>query len=291
MLRADLHVHSNHSTGTKIWVEGLNTPTELVKQAERISVDVLALTDHNSIAGLREAKIAAKRAGIVFIPGEEVSTKQGHMLALGIEELIPEGTPFEEALDRVHEQGGIAVAPHPFDLKNAGLGYNATYCDAIEVFNAINLDRVSNWSAKRFAKKLDKPMTAGSDAHCVEMMGRGITLVDGDADIDSVLRAILKSKCSVECSYVPISVLQYWSIRRLQLSYNYVLDYIHRHYPAPKRWLSSKLLALSKYSPGKIDYFFQAMAYVTLFPVMVYSGVKTAGRVLSWKLRDLTHEG
>lgn len=64
---ADLHIHSNYSDGT-------NSPKELVEMAKRNNVSALALTDHDSIDGIREAQEAASINGVKVIPAVEIST-------------------------------------------------------------------------------------------------------------------------------------------------------------------------------------------------------------------------
>lgn len=62
----DLHTHSTASDGTL-------APAELVRRAAEAGVDVLALTDHDETCGLAEAATAARRYGIGFVPGAEIS--------------------------------------------------------------------------------------------------------------------------------------------------------------------------------------------------------------------------
>lgn len=86
MLRADLHCHSRVS-------DGLLTPTELVLHAASREVDMLALTDHDDVAGVAEASRAAIEAGVTFVPGVEISVSWGehslHIVGLGVDPLNP----------------------------------------------------------------------------------------------------------------------------------------------------------------------------------------------------------
>lgn len=85
-LRYDLHCHSTVSDGTL-------TPTAVVERAASRGVDVLALTDHDEIAGLSEARWAAARTGIQFIDGTELSVSWRditlHIVGLGIDPESP----------------------------------------------------------------------------------------------------------------------------------------------------------------------------------------------------------
>lgn len=84
MLRYDLHSHSTVSDGTF-------TPTELVRHAAALGVDVLALTDHDVTAGLLEAGQVAAETGVSLVPGVEISVTWAHQLlhivGLGIDPL------------------------------------------------------------------------------------------------------------------------------------------------------------------------------------------------------------
>ena len=82
MLRYDLHCHSTRS-------DGVLAPADVMRRAAARGVDVVALTDHDELAGLDEAREAARGAGMRFIDGSELSvTWQGdtvHVVALGID--------------------------------------------------------------------------------------------------------------------------------------------------------------------------------------------------------------
>ncbi|WP_062517694.1 PHP domain-containing protein [Demequina gelatinilytica] len=77
-MRIDLHTHSNVSDGT-------GTPAQVMRDAAAAGLDVVALTDHDSVDGWEEAAAEAARLGLRFVPGIEVSAKDRwvsiHMLA------------------------------------------------------------------------------------------------------------------------------------------------------------------------------------------------------------------
>jgi predicted metal-dependent phosphoesterase TrpH len=98
---------------------------------------VIATTDHDSIAGAKEAARLARQFGIDVIIGEEVSTADGHLLALFIDAFLPPRRPAAETIAAIHTQGGLAIAPHPFDrsvpsLGRTGLQHDDWNFDAIE---------------------------------------------------------------------------------------------------------------------------------------------------------------
>ncbi len=269
----ELHSHTTHSRGTQVPVEGLNTPEEMVRHAKSIGLGAIAITDHNKIEGALEAKKYARKYGVVVIPGEEVSTYSGHMLALGVEELIQPGMTVEETIDKIHDLGGITIGDHPFDIHNDGIREKAKLTDAIEIFNAINMDRITNRRAKKFAAIHKKPQVAGSDAHCVEMLGHGINEIDAN-DVDGILSSIKKGNVKIRARYIPAHVLMRWSINRLKYSYPYTMDYINKHYSGPKKIVSRNMLGLVNKSPGNIDYLMKSIAYFGLGSAFVYSAFK-----------------
>jgi len=252
-------------------IEGLNRPREIVAHARKLGMKILALTDHDTMEGVREAMKEARKLGILLVPGEEVSTQQGHVLALGITEPVKSGRDILETIEDIHEQGGVAIAAHPFDLRRKGCGTNAIYCDAIEVFNAFDVERASNWRAKHFALRNGMPVTAGSDAHMLAMLGHGVTILPDCYTVDEVIRAIKHGKTRVEGRYIPTSLIVDWATRRLKYSYYYVRNYILHNYSKPKRLVSLKLLKLVERSPGRIDYLFKGMGYFAAGLVISYA--------------------
>lgn len=240
-MRLELHCHSHYSRGRKIPVEGLDSPADLVRTAKKLGLGGIALTDHDSDRGWKEAAEEARKQGMLFIPAIEISSLQGHVIGLGLNEYISSGLPLDDTLEKIHEQGGVSVAAHPFDIRREGLGKLSGKADVIEVFNSLNLDRFSNWAAKRFALKAGRPMAAGSDSHTKEMLGSCINLIDAH-DLDSCLREIRRENVSFRTGYSSMGKLLPWTRQRMLLSHGEVLDYIDSNYPQPKKWVSQRLL-------------------------------------------------
>jgi len=279
MIRAELHSHTWYSFGTKIRVEGLHSPEQMIRRASLLGLHALAITDHDTFRGAIEAERFGKKYGVTIIKGEEITTDEDkHVIGLGLSEFIPRGKPFWDVLDAIRAQGGIAIAPHPFDINNKGVGKLALACDAIEVFNAINKDRLSNRKARKLALKYKKPMVAGSDAHCIEMLGYAKTKIFAEPDVDSILKAIKKGMTEIDATYVPVKVLKEWSLKRINYSYIAIMNYIYDNYSQPKKILYEKLLKLTKKSPGKVDYLFSTLAYAGILGATFYSIFKTPFR-------------
>jgi predicted metal-dependent phosphoesterase TrpH len=103
--KADLHVHSRYS-------DGYATVERILEYTERqTDLDVIAITDHDCIDGaLRAAELAAKRCyRFQVMTGAEISTRDGHLLALNIRALVPAALSMAETIQAVHEQGGLAI--------------------------------------------------------------------------------------------------------------------------------------------------------------------------------------
>ena len=269
-MNVELHSHTHYSQSKAIRHEGLNSPKEMVEYAKKIGLGAIAITDHNMIKGSVEAKKFSKKYGIVILKGEEVTTEKGHILAIGINEEIKPKLSVIETIELIHEQGGIAIASHPFDIRNKGIGIDAKKCDAMEAFNAMNLERIANWNAKKFSQKNSIPGVATSDAHCKEMLGYGITRVNA-CDEDSIIKEIKKGRIKSKGRYLPAKLVTDWTVTRLKISYSDVIDYMNENYSWPKRTVAKKMLSLVEQSPGNIDYLFKVMAYISMGGVIIYS--------------------
>ncbi|PSP89175.1 phosphoesterase [Halobacteriales archaeon QS_4_69_34] len=197
MLSVELHAHSALS------FDGRDPIELLLAQAEAVGLDALAVTDHDGIDASREAAERAPDFGLVGIVGSEVTSAAGHVLALDIEEGVPAGLPFAETLSAIHEQGGLAVVPHPFQRSRSGVAPNVTRealagADAVEVYNSRLLTGRSNRRAARFARERDLPATAGSDAHIAEMVGQAVTQVDAaERSAGAIIAAIREGRTAV----------------------------------------------------------------------------------------------
>jgi hypothetical protein len=206
VLSVELHTHSALS------YDGRDPVDLLLSQAAAVGLDAVAVTDHDEIDASLEAADLAPEYGLVGIPGMEVTTAAGHVLAFGIDELVPAGLSFDDTLDRIHEQGGIAVIPHPFQKSRHGVAHKITRdqlasADAIEVYNSRLLTGRANRQAERFAERRNLPMTAGSDAHISEMVGQAVTHVDAeDPTVESILDAIADGRTSVEGRRTPWTI-------------------------------------------------------------------------------------
>jgi predicted metal-dependent phosphoesterase TrpH len=191
-----------HTTSSDGWPE----PRELVDYARATGLDVIAVTDHDTIEGaLRAADHAARFSRPHVVIGEEVSSRNGHIVGLFIERRIRPGMSAAATVHAIHEQGGLAIAVHPFWRTQRrtpmapvhGVGWLAAELDfdAIEVENATPGFYVLNQMARRLNMGLGRAELGGSDAHILDAVGRAFTAFPGKTP--ESLRAAIENASTV----------------------------------------------------------------------------------------------
>jgi predicted metal-dependent phosphoesterase TrpH len=188
--KADLHIHSSFSDGKPSIEEILDYVQE------ETNLDVIAITDHDTIEGALYAKelMRVKKYRFELIVGEEISADEGHILGLFLTEKIEPEQPAHEVLKQIHAQGGISIAAHPFyktRMNNGKViwakGVGATtliqeknHFNAIETVNAIPVFEEENLRAKYINRLLlFRSETGSSDAHILQAISKGYTLFEG----------------------------------------------------------------------------------------------------------------
>jgi len=181
--RADLHLHTTCS-------DGKPTPEELARRLARTRLAVAAVTDHDKIEGALRVEEALAGTGPEIVIGSKVSTRDGHVLALFVIRDIVPAMSAEATIDAIHEQGGLAVAAHPYSLAE-GVGDLAAWLpfDGVEILNGSPLMEMSNARAAARLARTSAAMIGGSDAHVVWAAGQVHTLFPGAGAAD--LRAAL----------------------------------------------------------------------------------------------------
>jgi len=183
-MKADLHVHTMFS------LDGKTTMEQLIQTAIEKDVRCIAVTDHNEFKAFDLLK---DNKDVIIIPAEEVSSKEGHIIALGIDRLIPRGLSIQETIDRIHEAGGYAFAAHPYRWWS-GLGEQNTLdypFDGVEARNGRSIPS-ANRKSEKLATRIGKPITAGSDAHIPRLIGDGyLELPDTITNWQEAVQAIM----------------------------------------------------------------------------------------------------
>jgi len=185
------------------------TVPELLDYVERLgTLDVIAVTEHDTLCAAEEARERHARGGYRFglISGEEVTTLDGHLLALFIDEPVASFRRIEETLVAIHGQGGIAIAPHPLSWltrsvsprvfeRVAAIGNDGVHFDGIEEYNTSPAGRVASARARRLnLHRLHLAAVASSDAHFLQSIGSAYTVFDGTTPDD--LRAAVAAKAT-----------------------------------------------------------------------------------------------
>ncbi len=191
--RADLHIHTHHSDGTA-------SPVEVLERfAREPEFRVLAITDHDTIDGALEARALvhgrSRFPNLEVIVGEEVSSRDGHVLGLFLERRVPPGLNARETIDEIHAQGGLAIAAHPYTswlrwrgLLGVGDLIETLPFDAIETKNSNFTEFFANRKAARRAG--DRARVGCSDGHFLDAVGRCYTDFPGETAED-LRRAII----------------------------------------------------------------------------------------------------
>jgi predicted metal-dependent phosphoesterase TrpH len=188
-MRVDLHCHTRFSP------DSLTTCEALLRWMDRHGVDMVAITDHNTIYGALEYHAQAPQR---FLVGEEINTAQGELIALFLREWVPPGLSLQETIARVRAQDGLIGASHPLDhWRGEALGRERLeaihgHLDFLETFNARMTARQGNRHAHELAVRWGLPGSAGSDAHAPFEVGRAYVEMpsfDGQSDFLSCLAA------------------------------------------------------------------------------------------------------
>lgn len=167
----DLHIHSKYSK------DSINDPRWIIKIAKKRGLSGVAVTDHNTIKGSLVIKKINTDPDFEIVMGEEVKTDIGDIIGLWINEEI-KSRNWEEVIDEIHSQGGIAVLAHPYRGHKL-IEEVAGKIDVIEVLNARTPKKL-NEKAHELAVKHHKGFSAGSDAHIPFEIGRGVVITNSD---------------------------------------------------------------------------------------------------------------
>jgi predicted metal-dependent phosphoesterase TrpH len=192
--RADTHMHT-------IFGDGWASPARIVEEALRRNLRVIAITDHDHVAGARHvaAVLARWPVPLELITGVEVSTRQGHLLGLFVQQ-APRGLrPVEESIDAIKAQGGLVIVPHPFGLLVPSLSrakieelLNKGYAiDGIEIYNPSPANAAMRKAVREANRHWQLAELGASDAHFWQHIGAGYTRFPGQSAED-LRQAILQ---------------------------------------------------------------------------------------------------
>lgn len=215
--KADLHLHTTES-------DGAPSVEQLLDHIAQTDLQVIAVTDHDTIRGAEQAYQLSHRRGspVEIIIGEEVSSRDGHILGLWLQSPIPPGLTAAETVAAIHAQGGLALAAHPFFrtrrpghpglLPVGGVGrlLRQIPFDGVETINGTPCLQVPNLRARRYNRRFCRlPEIGGSDAHILAAVGKSHTLFPGRSAAD-LRRAIETGRVrAARAWYRPRDLLAY----------------------------------------------------------------------------------
>jgi predicted metal-dependent phosphoesterase TrpH len=221
--------------------DATTTVRAVLKQAADVGLDVVAITDHDAIAGALEARELASQYNVEVVTGAEVTTSEGHIVALYLDKLPPAGMPLDETLVWIGHHGGIAIAPHPFNNLPNSLDLHAVmgvfncprakgFLKGIEVYNMAT--RAFNETAEKLSVYLPLAKTAASDAHVYWAIGIGRTQFHGSSADD--LRAALENASTIPIPFdgrMPAPPLLSWMRRIFMRRLGYISDAVSASSP------------------------------------------------------------
>jgi len=196
VLEVDLHAHTR-------FADGFLSPFDLVVQARRRGLDVLAITDHNILfPALMGRWFGRTFGGPTILAGEEITTRDYHVHGVGLSERIDASEPLDRVIAEVHRQGGIVIAAHPVKRFWPALVPTRPLFDATELMHPLAFqERGGGWRWEEMREYYEEARASGqkltavgsSDYHFFSPLGVTRTLVfatsESEADVMEALRA------------------------------------------------------------------------------------------------------
>ncbi|MDD4662065.1 MAG: PHP domain-containing protein [Candidatus Pacebacteria bacterium] len=168
-MKIDLHCHTKYSK------DAMSSLDDIFKVLKKKGIDGIAITDHDNINGWNDAREVSKKHNMQVILGEEIKSKNGDILGLFLKkEILMRNEDPEKIINEIHAQNGLAIIPHPFDIKKPFRNIESylNIIDGIEIFNARRFLDSENDKAKELAEKYPNLIiSAGSDSHISSTAG------------------------------------------------------------------------------------------------------------------------
>jgi predicted metal-dependent phosphoesterase TrpH len=212
--KADLHIHTNLSDGTA-------SPKKVVAEALTRGLNVIAITDHDSLEGAKRVAdvLAEQQAPIDLIMGTEVTTRSGHFIGLFLEKRIKMYKSVEYSIDAIRDQGGLCIVPHPLgklvpslsrrkidDLLDRGF-----VIDGIEMYNPSPANAMMRQAVQECNQQWNFAAVGSSDAHFWQHIGAGYTLFPGATanDLKQALQTRATTSGGQEAKPTPLPIPAY----------------------------------------------------------------------------------
>jgi hypothetical protein len=229
----DFHVHTTASS------DGKQTMEEAIKRAKKLGLDGIAITDHNTMKNaMRWKEFSTSKFKV--IPGMEITTSKGHMIALNIQKPIRPGLSPRATLAAIKEQGGVAILPHSMAKYRDGIAYNIgksaaskLKVDATEIVNSRYGQGATNYKSRQLQEANRTSAVAGSDAHSSDGIGMALTEVQSKTNsIDEILTSLRLGKTNAYDSQIPLSKL-----RLTPIKWPPGTEIEKKLYPLAKEWM------------------------------------------------------
>ncbi|MCH7650775.1 MAG: PHP domain-containing protein [Nitrospinae bacterium] len=209
MGKADLHVHTALGDGMA------EIPELLQYVEEETDLSLIAITEHDDLRAAELAREAWARGHYRYqlILGEEVTTIEGHLLALFIEEPVPSLKPLAPTLEAVHRQGGLCIIAHPMSWLTRSIGQrtieriqrtarDGVSFDGMETSGSLAARVSSNKATRLNRERYGLAEVGGSDAHFLQVVGASYTTFDGSSP-EALRKAILARETSAQVGRYP----------------------------------------------------------------------------------------
>jgi predicted metal-dependent phosphoesterase TrpH len=235
---ADLHIHTSYS-----W-DGTSTMSAIMQSAKNKKLNIIAITDHDTIAGHDEARELAPKYNMQVIPGIEISTADGHLLAYFINKPIPAHLSLIRTIELIGAQGGICIAAHPVARFVHAISAEVLSVAAcipafedifvgVEAINAGLLYQKSNVDAGILARKYGLSLVGNSDSHIYWTIGDAVTEFSGNS-ISSLRKALINRETK------PILISQ-------KREFSYYTKHVSRRVLRMMGWVANYTLPNNQY--------------------------------------------
>jgi hypothetical protein len=194
-LRVELHCHTIYSHDGHIEFDGL------LKVAAQHQLDVICITDHDTIEGAREFQrtAIAKHASFQVVIGEERTLNDGsHVIGLFLSDAITSNT-FEDVVQEIQEQSGLCTLPHPFRHRDGVLRQGERSLTGVFGFEIFN-PKCSSLENEKAGTLCGSKLVAlgGSDAHYESDLGQCVNLTPYCGNVRSSLDQLLQGHVSYQ---------------------------------------------------------------------------------------------